>query len=264
MGRLKGLIGPTVVAVLVVVAWYLLAYGLPNNFSPATGKPLIIPPPHRLLEDVNEVVRGRIVTGLVISARTSLVGLSISMILGVVVGTVMSRARWMERALWPYLVALQVTPIIALVPLIIKIVGANFAARVTVTVVITFFPIVSSTLFGLRGVSAPLHDLFTLNRAGPSRRLLLLEYPAAAPAILNGFRTSAGLAVIGAIVGDFFFARGEPGLGRLVTLFFQNNQAGPMFVTAGCASALGFTLFLVFGWLNRILVGSWHEGRTNT
>jgi NitT/TauT family transport system permease protein len=264
MIRPRDVAGPAVVAALVVVAWYALAYRLPNNFSPATGKPLIIPPPHRLFEDLNEVVRGRIATGLAISARTSVVGLSISMVLGVLVGILMSRARWMERALWPYLVALQVTPIIALVPLIIKIVGANFAARVTVTVVITFFPIVSSTLFGLRGVGAALHDLFTLGGARRSSRLLLLELPAAAPAILNGFRTSAGLAVIGAIVGDFFFARGEPGLGRLVTLFFQNNQAGPMFVTAACASALGFILFVVFGWLNRILVGSWHEGRPNT
>ena len=79
-----------------------------------------------------------------------------------------------------------------------------------------------------------------------------------------GFRVSAGLAVIGAIVGDFFFTRGDPGLGKLISLFFLNNQAGPMFVTAITASLLGFILFVTFGVLNRLFVGWWHESANQT
>jgi NitT/TauT family transport system permease protein len=77
---------------------------------------------------------------------------------------------------------------------------------------------------------------------------------------LNGLRTSAGLAVIGAIVGDFFFSRGDPGLGKLIQFFFLNNLAGPMFVSALIASSLGFAFFAVFELATRRTVGRWHEG----
>lgn len=248
------------VAALFVAAWYALAYSLPNNFAAATGKPLIVPPPHRLFEDMNGILWSRLGRAVLISAMTSVTGLVLSMILGVLLGIVMYRRRWVERAFWPYLIALQVTPIIALVPLIIRIVGSNFLSRVLVTVIITFFPIVSNTLFGLRQVDRRLHDYFTLHKATKVQRLVRLELPAASPSIFAGFRVSAGLAVIGAIVGDFFFTRGDPGLGKLISLFFLNNQAGPMFITAISASLLGFFLFVTFGALNRQVVGWWHEG----
>jgi NitT/TauT family transport system permease protein len=244
----------------VIGAWYLLAYTLPNNFAAATGKPLIIPPPHRLFEDMNDVLWGRLARATAITAITSITGLVLSMILGVALGVIMHRRRWIEKSLWPDLVALQVTPIIALVPLIIRIVGSNFQSRVLVTVFITFFPIVSNTLFGFRGVDKAMHDLFTLRRASKMQRLLRLEFPAASPAIFAGFRVSAGLAVIGAIVGDFFFTRGDPGLGKLISLFFLNNQSGPMFITAITASLLGFILFIGFGYANSVFVGRWHDG----
>ena len=250
----------TAVGALFMAAWYALAYLLPNNFSAATNKPLIIPPPHRMMEDMNSILWSRLGRAVGITALTSLTGLMLSMVFGVLLGILMHRRRWVEHAFWPYLIALQVTPIIALVPLIIRIVGSNFISRVLVTVIITFFPIVSNTLFGFRQVDRRLHDYFTLHRASRTQRLLRLELPAASPAIFAGFRVSAGLAVIGAIVGDFFFTRGDPGLGKLISLFFLNNQAGPMFITAITASLLGFMLFVTFGILNRRVVGWWHEG----
>lgn len=260
---LSDLVGPLVVFVIFIAIWYATAYGLDNNFSPASNKPLIIPPPHRLLEDLNGITRAKILTASIISIKTSLVGLLISIVIGLALGIVMAQARWLEKALWPYLIAIQVTPIIALVPLMIKIVGSNFAARVIVTVIISLFPIVSNTLFGLRSVDRNLHDLFTLHQIGRIRRMIKLQLPAASPAIFTGFRISAGLAVIGAIVGDFFFTKGEPGLGKLITYFFVNNQAGPMFISSICAALLGLSLFVVFGVINKIAVGRWHEGTTN-
>jgi len=260
--RTRTWVGPLIVFVLFIAAWYVLAYTLPRNFAPATNKPLIIPPPHRLLEDFSPVIRQRLLTAAWITTRTALFGLGISILMGVSLGVMMSRRLWLERALWPYLIALQVTPIIALVPLIIKLIGANFAARVLVTVIITFFPIVSNTLFGFRNVPASMHDLFHMIGASPRQRLIRLEFPAASPSIFAGFRISAGLAVIGAIVGDFFFTRGDPGLGKLINLFFLNNQSGPMFVTAMAASLLGFMLFALFGVLYRSVVGRWYDEPT--
>ena len=252
-------LGPLVVLGLFIAAWYGLAYSLPRNFAPNTNKPLIIPPPHRLLEDMSPAIWDRLVTAMLISTKTALSGLAISILAGVALGVLMSRRLWLERALWPYLIALQVTPIIALVPLIIKLVGANFGARVLVTVIITFFPIVSNTLFGFRGVPKAMIDLFAMMQATPRQRLFRLEFPAASPAIFAGFRIAAGLAVIGAIVGDFFFTRGEPGLGKLINLFFLNNQSGPMFITAMAASLLGFMLFALFGLLTRWVIGRWYD-----
>lgn len=252
-------LGPLVVFVIFIAVWYAIAYGLDNNFSPASNKPLIIPPPHRMFEDFNGITREKIFTATTISIKTSLVGLFVSIVLGLALGILMAQVRWLEKALWPYLIAVQVTPIIALVPLMIKIVGANFAARIIVTVIISLFPIVSNTLFGLRSVDRNLHDLFTLHHVGRIRRLVKLQLPAASPAIFAGFRISAGLAVIGAIVGDFFFSKGDPGLGKLITFFFINNQAGPMFITSICAALLGLALFIIFGVINKVAVGRWYE-----
>lgn len=257
--RLSGILGPLVVFVIFIAVWYAIAYGLDNNFSPASNKPLIIPPPHRVFEDFSGITRDKIFTATAISIKTSLAGLFISIMLGLSLGILMAQARWLEKALWPYLIAIQVTPIIALVPLMIKLVGANFAARVIVTVIISLFPIVSNTLFGLLAVDRNLHDLFTLHRVGRIRRMIKLQLPAASPAIFSGFRISAGLAVIGAIVGDFFFSRGDPGLGKLITFFFINNQAGPMFITSMSAALLGLALFIIFGAINKVAVGRWYE-----
>lgn len=260
MRQMRTLIGPGVVLLLVMATWYGIAYGMENNFSPASGKPLILPPPHRLFEDLGPETRLRMARAVIITARTSALGLALATLFGVALGFAMSRRRWLERALWPWLVGLQVTPIVALVPLIIRLVGANDGARLLVTVLITFFPIVSSTMFGFRSVSASLHDLFSIHRARAPSRLWLLEFPAAMPAILNGLRTSSGLAVIGSIVGDFFFSRGDPGLGKLITFFFLNNLAGPMFVSAILASALGFVFFISFETIARRTVGRWVDG----
>jgi NitT/TauT family transport system permease protein len=252
--------GPTVVFALFIFAWYALAYGLENNFSPASNTPMIIPPPHRLFEDIHGIVRTKIIVAFWISLKTSLVGLTISIFFGLTLGVLMAQAKWLERSLWPYLIGLQVTPIIAIVPLMIKLVGSNFAARVLVTVIISLFPIVSNTLFGIQSTPKNMHDLFTLHKSSRATRLFKLQLPAASPAIFNGLRISAGLAVIGAIVGDFFFAKGDPGLGKLITQFFLNSQAGPMFVTALAATLLGLMLFLAFGRLNTWVVGRWYEG----
>jgi NitT/TauT family transport system permease protein len=253
-------LGPSIVFVLFLLSWYALAYGLENNFSPASNTPMIIPPPHRLFEDIHGIVRTKILIALWISLKTTLIGLTLSICIGLIAGVLMAQAKWLERSLWPYLIALQVTPIIAIVPLMIKLVGSNFAARVLVTVIISLFPIVSNTLFGIQSTPKNMHDLFTLHKSNRVTRLIKLQLPAASPAIFGGLRISAGLAVIGAIVGDFFFAKGDPGLGKLITQFFLNSQAGPMFVTALSATLLGLMLFIAFGLLNKWVVGRWYEG----
>lgn len=243
----------------LIGGWYALAYSLDNNFASGDGSALIIPPPHQLLHGINNATVDKIASATYISASTALVGLALALALGIALGVLMNMSRALESALWPWLIALQVTPIIVLTPIIVRVVGPSFGARVFVTVLIAFFPIASNTLFGLRSVSTALHDLFTLAGFSRWQRLTQLELPGASPAIFAGLRVSGGLAVIGAVVGDFFFTRGTPGLGRLVTDFFQNTRSGPMFVTALVATFLGLGFFITIEVLRKLLIAPWHQ-----
>src|SRR5262249_59129984 len=137
-----------------------------------------------------------------LTTRVAAVGLAIAAALGIGLAVVMTRARWVERSLYPYAVVLQTVPILAMVPLIGFWFGFGFGSRVLVCVLIALFPIIANTLFGLRSVQRGFRDLFALHRAGRLSRLVRLELPAALPAILTGLRISARLSVTGAIVGD--------------------------------------------------------------
>jgi NitT/TauT family transport system permease protein len=156
-------------------------------------------------------------------------------------------------------VALQCVPILALVPLIGFWFGYGFPSRVIVCVLISLFPVVSNTLFGLQSVDRGMHELFTLHNAGRLTRLVKLQFPAAMPAIFAGFRISAGLSVVGAIVGDLFFKQGSPGLGILLSNYGSRLQGPELFATIIVAAALGFGVFLLFGWLSRLAVGRWYD-----
>lgn len=248
-----------IVLAAIIGGWYALAYSLDNNFASGDGSALIIPPPHRLFEGLNGPTVERIADATRISLVTAVVGFLLAAVVGVALGIAMSWSRALASGLWPWLIVLQVTPIIVLTPIIVRVVGPSFGARVLVTVLISFFPIASNTLFGLRSVPGALHDVFTLAGIRPVRRLVHLQLPAASPSILAGLRVAAGLAVIGSIVGDFFFTRGTPGLGRLITYFFLDTRAGPMFVTAFVASIIGLAFFVVVAAANRIFVEPWHR-----
>ena len=121
----------------------------------------------------------------------------------------MAQAQWIERSMYPYLVALQAIPVLAVVPLILSVFGGGIGSRIFVCVMISIFPIVTNTLFGLTSADAGQHDLFTLRGASRRTRLRKLQFPAAMPAIFTGFRISAGLSVIGAVVGEQFFREGR-------------------------------------------------------
>ncbi len=137
--------------------------------------------------------------------------------------------------------------------------GFGFGARVFVCVLIALFPIVSNTLFGLKSVDPRLQDLFALHKPSRWTTLRKLYFPAAMPAIFAGLRISAGLAVVGAIVGDFFFKQGEPGIGVLIDNYRSRLQAPELFASIVLASLLGIVFFWFFGWLSNRIVGRWYQ-----
>ena len=108
-----------------------------------------------------------------------------------------------------------------------------------------------------------MHDLFTLHHGGRVTRLRKLMFPAALPAMFAGLRISAGLSVIGAIVGDFFFGKGEKGLGQLIRQYASNSNDIPvMYATTLVAATLGIVVFLLFGVLQHAVIGAWYDSKS--
>jgi NitT/TauT family transport system permease protein len=189
----------------------------------------------------------------------AIIGLLISISIGLVLAIIMSQTKLIERAIFPYAVTLQAIPILAIVPLISFWFGTGRFSRVIVCVIISLFPIIVNTLFGLQSAERDMHDLFTLHHANRMTRLRKLMFPAALPAIFAGLRISAGLSVIGAIVGDFFFGRGAAGIGQLLQRFANRLLGEQLLASIIMSSALGVAVFLFFGWLQNRAIGKWYE-----
>jgi NitT/TauT family transport system permease protein len=255
--RLALNLGPPLALFAVFVGLaYLISYVI---LSP--GRRWLLPPPHEIVK--NGFLNGRNLhqqlTALWDTAQVSILGLLIAFAIGVTVALVMCQAKWIERSLYPYAVLVQVTPILAIVPLIATWFGYDFTARVVVCVLIAVFPIITNTLHGLLTVDSELHDLFRLHHAGRIRRLVKLQIPHAVPDVFVGLRVSAGLSVIGAIVGEFFFRQGTPGLGRLLDVYRAYLQTDLMMSALLFCVALGLASFLVVGFAGRQLTKNWYE-----
>lgn len=246
---------PLLVFVAIVAIWYGV------NASLSDRKKFLVPTLDEVITDGygNATIRHQILESLWQTSKVVLVGLLIAALIGIAWAVAMSMAKWVERSTYPYAVILQTIPILAIVPLIGVWFGYEFRARVVVTVMIALFPMVSNTLFGLQSVDRSLHELFQLQKAPRGTVLAKLMFPAALPAIFVGLRTSAGLAVVGAIVGDFFFQRGTPGLGSLLQVYTRVLNTPALFAAIFVASLLGVLVFGLFGVTSKLAVGRWYE-----
>jgi NitT/TauT family transport system permease protein len=254
-GRLARWAPPALMFVIFIGLWYLVSEVVLDE-----QQRFLLPPPDAVVAVafLDPVNRAPLLSGLLLSASIAMLGLLIAAVLGMAVGIAMSQARWVERTLYPYAVILQCIPTLALVPVIGFWFDFGFASRLIVTVAIAVFPVISSTLFGLQSVERSQHDLLTLHRAGRLTRLLKLQLPNAMPAILTGLQVAATLAVVGAVVGDFFFRQGDAGIGVLIDLYRARLQSEQLFGAAILACLLGVGVFSAFGLLNRVVTGGWH------
>ena len=247
---------PLVLGLFLIGAWYFVSYVMLDS-----DRRFLLRPPHQVIEvgfldwdNFSEILRA-----LWSSTRVALIGLAISIAIGFVLATIMSQAKVAERAIFPFMVTLQAIPILAIVPLISFWWGTGQRSRIIVCIIISLFPIIVNTLFGLQSAERGMHDLFTLHHASRVTRLRKLMFPAAMPAIFAGLRISAGLSVIGAIVGDFFFGRGDVGIGQLLRKYASQLQGEELLASVIMSSALGVTVFLFFGWVQNRAIGRWHD-----
>ncbi len=249
------------VFIVFLAIWYGYHYSLPSY------KQWVVPLPHDVLlhgftEKDNPQNPMSLLQGVLITGRVALQGLIIAIVLGMAVAILMSQAKWIENAAYPYAVAIQAIPILAIVPVLRTLFGQGLMARTVVCVMIAIFPIIINTLFGLKSADPLQHDLFTLHGAGRWTRLWKLQLPAGLPAIFEGFRIAAGLSVVGAIVGEFFF-RGtvQPrGLGILIDLYTSRLWGEQTVAAIIVAAALSLLFFWGFGFLRRAVIGRWYQG----
>lgn len=247
---------PLVLGLGVIGFWYYLSFVVIDESRRFLMRPLhdVVSVGILDLDNFSEMLGG-----LWSSTKVALIGLAIAISLGFFLATMMSQAKIVERAVFPFMVTLQAIPILAIVPLIGFWWGYGQTSRVVVCIIISLFPIIVNTLFGLLSADRAMHDLFTLHQANRLTRLRKLMFPAALPAIFAGLRISAGLSVIGAIVGDFFFGRGEVGIGQLLKRYANNLQGEELLAAVIMSSALGIVVFWTFGWVQNLIIGKWHE-----
>lgn len=256
------IIGPVVVFIGFLVLWYLYS-GLVLTQA---QRDLSLPYFHDVIRVAffNSEHLSELVSALLVTTAIAAVGLVISIVAGVAVAILMSQARWIENSLYPYAVLLQTIPILALVPVIGLRFGYGIHARILVVVIFSSFPIITNTLFGLKSVDKSLLDLFRLYNASRWDVLKKLRLPAALPAIFTGFQISAGLAVVGAIVGGFFFGRGPRDLGNRIQLYTNQLHTERLIAAVGLSALLGVFVFVLFGWLNRRMTSRWNRNVTSS
>lgn len=249
---------PILLGLLIIGLWYFVSYIILDE-----QRRFLLRPPHQvwLVGFADWDNFSEILGGLWSSTIVAVIGLALAIIIGISLATLMSQSRLIEQAVFPYAVTLQAIPILAIVPLIGFWFGFGLSARVIVCVLISLFPIIVNSLFGLLSAPRGLHDLLTLQRVGRLTRLRKLMFPAALPAIFAGLRISAGLSVIGAIVGDFFFGRGAPGIGQLLQRYANRLMGEQLLAAIIMSSLLGVAVFQLFGWIQAQVIGQWHEER---
>ena len=252
---------PLGLLIVMIGGWYVFTYEVLERH-----RRFLLPPLHEVWTQsfVDGDTRSELLDGLWVTTKTSMMGLVAATALGILFAVLMSQARWLERSFYPWAVLIQTIPILAIVPLVALWFGVGLWSRVLVAVMISLFPIIANTLFGLQSASEEQVDLFEIHGAGRWKRLVKLDFPAAVPALFTGLRISAGLAVIGAIVGEFFFRTGDRGLGQLIELHRATNDTAEMFGAVILSSMLSIAVFTLTGQLGDRLTGKWHEAAGDT
>jgi NitT/TauT family transport system permease protein len=252
-GRLLRLAAPVAVGVLFLAIWEAVVRidGIP---------PYILPAPSAVARSL--WTDGPSLFGsLLVTLRITLAALAAAAFFGGAIALLFSRSRLLELSLFPYAVILQVTPIVAIAPLIIIWVRQPFLALLVCAWIVAFFPIVSNTTVGLNSADRNLLALFRLYGASPGQTLLYLRLPTALPYFLAGLRISGGLALIGAVVAEFVAGTG----GAETGLAFRILEAGyrlaipRLFAALFLLSLTGIVIYLLLDLLSRRLLRNWHE-----
>ena len=251
--RMARIAVPVGMLVLLLAAWqiYVDAANVPHYILPSplrvaeafvTDYPILLP-------------------ALLVTVKITFLALAIALVGGVALAILMAQSKWVELALYPYAVILQVTPIVAIAPLILIYTPNTQTALLICAWLVAFFPVLSNTTQGLRSTDHNLLNLFELYGASRWQTLILLKLPNALPYFLAGLRIAGGLALIAAVVAEF--AAGSAGAGsglafRLLESQFRLNIPR-LFAALLLLSLTGVLIFFATSLISHLLLRKWHE-----
>ena len=251
--RLARIGAPILVALALLALWQSLTtvYDVPAYLVPSPAVVL-----RTLAADRELLLRS-----LAVTLGIALVALALATLIGVIVALVFVQSRWIEMSLFPYAVLLQVTPIVAIAPLIIIWVKDTRIALVLCAIVVAIFPIISNTTLGLRSVDPGLLNLFRMCRASRWQILTRLRIPSALPYFFGGLRIASGLALIGAVVAEFVAGTGGSGAGLAYQILLAGFQLNipRLFAALFLIAATGVALFAIAVWVSKLALSRWHE-----
>jgi NitT/TauT family transport system permease protein len=243
------------VALIGVWQWYVTAYEIPHYQLP--GPALVI---QTLIEDFSSLAGSWWTT-----VRVTVLALLLAIIGGGGLAILFTQSRLVEMSLFPYMVVLQVTPIIAIAPLIFIYIDSHIARVLFIAWIVAFFPVLSNTALGLKSSDHNLRDLMTIYRASRWQRLRFLQLPSSLPYFLGGLRIAGGLSLIGAVVAEFTMGSGGQAAGlafRILESSYRLNIPR-MFAALLLVILTGVGIYLVLSWVSWLLLHKWHESAVN-
>lgn len=236
-------------ALLVIIGEFLSQKGI--------VAPYILPPPSEvylsLAADFQEYVQACKET-----LGAAFLGLLISTLVGVISAVILSSSKWIERALYPYATFFQTVPIVSIAPLLVIWFGFGMRTVVISAFIVSIFPVLANTFAGLRATDPALIDLFKLYGASKKDVLFKLKLPFAVPQIMTGLKISAGLAMIGAVIGEFIAGGG---LGGVIDASRTQQRLDKVFAAVLLASFAGILLVFLLNLISKYFLYKWRELR---
>lgn len=244
---------PLGVLAAAIGVWHLVIvlFQIPGYIAP---KPLEV-------YDAFMLMRSELLAATLRTAAAALSGLAISTLLGSVTAFAFAQSVLIRRAFYPYAILFQTIPIIAIAPLIILTFGRGFHSVTLVAIVISLFPVVTNTTTGLLQIDSQLHELFRLHGANWWQTLWKLRLPSALPWMISGIRIASGVAVVGAIVGEFFVGSSQPGLGAWIQRKTASVDLPSLYATIAASTWLGVAVFAALSWIGDAVLRRWFGTR---
>jgi NitT/TauT family transport system permease protein len=251
---------PLLAGGVIIAVWYVVGhlYGRAEGYD---VQRIVIPFPHQIWQ---ALLNERAVLTLAVrqTALAALLGFGAAVLVGYLLSMILASAVWVKQSLYPWVLVLQMTPVVVLAPIFVLWIGQGLPSITAITFMIGFFPVVANTTMGLVSTDRNLLDLFRMSNATKAQEILYLRVPFAMPYFLTGVKIAGTLAPIGAITGDLFAGTskgGVGGIGFMVILYNSQLKIPELFATALVACLLGFVFVGCVNLLHWYLLKNWHE-----
>jgi NitT/TauT family transport system permease protein len=248
---LKTIFPPLLLFLLMLVAWQ-------TCISAFDIKKFVMPGPMAVI-DTFRTSAGDFASATAVTAMAAGCGFAASLVIGSLIAVVFAESKIIRTSCYPYAILLQTVPVVAIAPIIIIWSGGGFRSVVLVSFIISLFPIITNGCTGMLAIDSDLMDLFCLHRASRWNIITKLRFPNSIPYLMTGAKISSGLAIVGAIVGDFFVGheQEEFGLGFLILQAKAGMKMDKLFGAVICSTILGVSIFAGMSRISRTVLRRW-------